>query len=232
MPTKNRRVATYLPQEINDRLSAFKADRGIEGDSQALITILAEFLGVAQQVAYSVDHSSTFATKDELAELNLKITHLAEQIQGFDRRLDEVIGKAASELKNEFLSELPQQEAEVAEVSPGQLELLSDRAGDQDVEALKQPVEPSSEPLSGSQDEWMTTKEAFEVLKPDCAYRTFRSKSPEDLHQRYGLHTDIQRKEGKKYNAKWLKLPAATDLPQALIESELPSESDSVTPDF
>lgn len=237
MPTKNRRVATYLPKEIDDRFSAFKADRGIEGDSQALIAILSEFLGVSQQVAYPVDHSSSFATKDELSELNLKVTQLVEQIQTLGYRLDQVVSRAASELKDELLGELPKQE--VTEVSPGQLDLLSDRANEQETEPLEQPDELPSESLSSSQDGWMTTKEAYEALKPrDIALRTFRGKSPGELRQRYGLQVDLQRKESKR-NAKWLKLPAPTDLPQASLEtdesevkSELLSESDSVTPDI
>lgn len=52
MPTENRRVATYLPKELDERFSAFKAERGLNGDSSALIAILSEFLGVSQQVAH------------------------------------------------------------------------------------------------------------------------------------------------------------------------------------
>lgn len=149
MPTKNRRVATYLPKDIDDRFSAFKSNRSIEGDSQALITILSEFLGVAQQVAYSVEYQSNFATKDELSRLNLKVAHLVEQVQSFDRRLDQVVNRATSELKAELLNELPKQEVEVAEVSPGQLELLSDRTKEQKLEVSYQQVDIPNELLGG-----------------------------------------------------------------------------------
>lgn len=44
MPTENRRIATYLPKQVDERLEAFKAERSIKGDSQALIVILSEFL--------------------------------------------------------------------------------------------------------------------------------------------------------------------------------------------
>lgn len=179
MPTKNRRVATYLPQEIDDRLAAFKADRGIEGDSQALITILSEFLGVAQQVTYSVNHSSTFATKDELAELNLKMTHLAEQIQGFDRRLNQVVSKAASELKDELLGELPK--PEVAGVSPGQLELLSNRAEEQEVETLSQPANMPNELLGGFSGSALAKR--FSKKKPVSRHTVERHRDLPDLPQ-------------------------------------------------
>lgn len=167
MPTKNRRVATYLPKEIDDRFSAFKSDRGIEGDSQALITILSEFLGVAQQVTHSADYQSTFATKDELSELNLKVAHLAEQIQSFDRRLGQAVSEATSELKSELLDELPKQE--VIEVSPGQLELLSDRANDPDVEIPSQLTEIPNELLSGLSGRALTDR--FSKKKPTSRHK-------------------------------------------------------------
>jgi hypothetical protein len=53
MPTDNRRIATYFPKDVDDRFTAFKLDRGIKGDSQALLIIVSEFLGVNQEVAYS-----------------------------------------------------------------------------------------------------------------------------------------------------------------------------------
>lgn len=53
MPTDNRRIATYFPKDVDEKFTAFKLDRGIRGDSQALLTIVSEFLGVTQEVAYS-----------------------------------------------------------------------------------------------------------------------------------------------------------------------------------
>lgn len=64
MATNNTRVAAYLPQDITDALNVFKLERGLidadtkdekglrANDSQALITILAEFLGVSQEVTH------------------------------------------------------------------------------------------------------------------------------------------------------------------------------------
>lgn len=229
MPTKNRRVATYLPKEIDERFAAFKSERGIEGDSQALVTILSEFLGVTQQVAQQVDYQSNLVTKDEIEEINSRVAYLSEQVQGFDQQLALVVSRAISELRDELLSELPQQK-ELSKPSPDQLNLL-------DKEQTSRPSElqhdSQSELLSldlSAQGGWMTTKEAFEVLKPDCSYRTFRGRSPEELHTLYGLQVDPQRKKESKYNARWLKLPVDENLleiPQSELPSELSSELSS-----
>lgn len=53
MPTENRRVATYLPAKVDERLEAFKNERGIKSDSQALVVILSEFLGLSQELSLS-----------------------------------------------------------------------------------------------------------------------------------------------------------------------------------
>ncbi len=83
MPTENRRVATYLPKEIDDRFKAFIADRNLKGDSQALIVILSDFLGVSQktaQVAQSVDYS-LFATQEQFNELSAKVSEVSDAVQ-------------------------------------------------------------------------------------------------------------------------------------------------------
>ena len=49
MATKNRRVATYLPPEIDEKFKEYKEQNSIDGDSEALINILRDYLGVAHQ---------------------------------------------------------------------------------------------------------------------------------------------------------------------------------------
>jgi hypothetical protein len=169
MPTANRRVAAYLPKEIDDRFSAFKSDRGIEGDSQALITILSEFLGVSQKVTHSVDYLSSFATKDELTELNLKVAHLVEQVQNFDQRLDQVVSKAASELKDELLGELPKQKSEA---SPGQLDLLNENRTYQESESSPSPVHIRSD----------TSSDLLAGLSGRAIEKRFKEKQPISRH--------------------------------------------------
>jgi hypothetical protein len=77
MPTKNRRVATYLPPELDDRLKTFIGERNLKGESQALITILSEFFGVSYPVAQQVDYSA-FVTQEQFRELSDRLQGLIE----------------------------------------------------------------------------------------------------------------------------------------------------------
>jgi DNA-binding XRE family transcriptional regulator len=123
MPTENRRIATYLPKQIDDRLEAFKSERSIKGDSQALIVILSEFFGVSQQVAYSVDYSS-FATQEQLEALSLKVNNISEKL---------------SELSSKLFSELPRE-----------TEKLNEHIDAVQLVPLNIEVSPTGELLSGS----------------------------------------------------------------------------------
>lgn len=76
MGTDNRRVAAYLPKEIDDRLKEFISERGLKGDSPALIEILSEYFGVSRQVAQSVDYS-LFVTQSQFEELAAKVSELS-----------------------------------------------------------------------------------------------------------------------------------------------------------
>lgn len=69
MPTQNRRIATYLPQHIDNAFKAFKSQRDIKGDSEALIAILSEYLQVSQEVAYP--SSSNLLQRIEVIEERL-----------------------------------------------------------------------------------------------------------------------------------------------------------------
>lgn len=91
MVTQNTRVAAYLPQDITDALNAFKLERGLidagtedekglrANDSQALITILAEFFGVSQEVAHpkSLDLVKRIEALEQKIEAHL-VTHSGE----------------------------------------------------------------------------------------------------------------------------------------------------------
>lgn len=133
MPTKNRRIATYLPQEIDVAFKAFKSDRNIEGDSQALITILSEFLEVSQQVAY-LPSAAEYVTKDELEVLSGRVAYLSEQVQGIDRFVEQAIDRVVGELSGKLLKE------DIgAEVASGQLELLGDDDVQKQLETLHEP---------------------------------------------------------------------------------------------
>lgn len=116
MPTQNRRVATYLPPSIDDRLKTFKLERNIKGDSEALIAALSEYFQVSQEVAYPG---------------SLNLLHRIEAIENkFGSLKDELL----SELKGEpqYINSQKQVEAkceserELLDRIPGQLELIAE----------------------------------------------------------------------------------------------------------
>lgn len=84
MPTQNRRVATYLPPHIDEPFKAFKFQRDIKGDSEALIAILSEYFQVSQEVAYSSS------------------SNLLQRIEAVEDRLSRLKSELLSELKAEL----------------------------------------------------------------------------------------------------------------------------------
>ncbi len=160
MPTKNRRVATYLPPELDDRLKAFIEERGLKGDSPALITILSEFFGVGYKVAQSVDYSS-FVTKAEFLELSEKVLSLeAASVKGNSpssllSKLPEKLKKIEGRIDS---LEATTGELEVAvsasidsEVHPGQMNLLdaTESTGEVEESPSSPPSNLSLQPLNG-----------------------------------------------------------------------------------
>lgn len=123
MSTQNRRVATYLPSEIDDHFKRFKSERGIKGDSQALAAILSEFFGVSQEVAQG---SSNLLQRVEVLEDKvtlLKDKLLSElRIELLEHRSSS-IEQAKAEVKDELLSELKNEPLK-SELTSGQLDLL------------------------------------------------------------------------------------------------------------
>lgn len=131
MPTKNQRVASYLPSHLNDRLQSFKVERSIEGDSQALIVVLSEFFGVSQKVAHQ-GSSVNLELQERVKGLEERITQLKDELMSELRRellenRSSSIEQAKAEVKDELLSEL-KGESLRAEVVPGQLELIPDHS--------------------------------------------------------------------------------------------------------
>ncbi len=137
MPTENRRVAAYLPKSIDDRLEAFKAERGLKGDSPALIVILSEFLGVSQEVAYQGSSSTQLDERIELLKSEL-LDELKSRLLGFqaaiEQRLQKLEEKAdllsPANAQFELLSE-PEEDSLAEQEVPGQLKLIPiDEIGD------------------------------------------------------------------------------------------------------
>lgn len=92
MATSNRRVAAYLPSEIDEAFKAYKIKNGFSteddptsNDSKALIEIVRQFLDIEYQVAHSVSLPDNLVTQDQLAELRnefeSKVSELLKRIE-------------------------------------------------------------------------------------------------------------------------------------------------------
>jgi transcriptional regulator with XRE-family HTH domain len=92
MPTQNRRIATYLPKELDEKFKVFKLERGIKGDSNALLTVLSEFLGVTESI---------------VPLMNTQYEELSQRFYGFQSELTALESRLFSRLKSELLAELP-----------------------------------------------------------------------------------------------------------------------------
>lgn len=165
MPTENRRIATYLPKEVDEKFKAFKLERGIKGDSHALLIVLSEFLGVTESVAPLV---------------NIKYEEFSQQLSELQTRFDVLGSELFSRLKSELLTELkneglnsPADSIEIENSSiavPGQLSLLSSESRSNSEGSLLQPKQADGE-------RWLTSKQAYEVAQTrgySVSYGTFR----------------------------------------------------------
>lgn len=97
MGTDNRRVAAYLPKEIDDRLKEFIVERGLKGDSPALIEILSEYFGVAHSTAQKVDYSG-FVRIEQFQELVDKVSALEKRLEASSSE-DNLLGKLPSKMR-------------------------------------------------------------------------------------------------------------------------------------
>jgi hypothetical protein len=74
MTTDNKRVSAYLPASLCQKFEEFKSQHNL-GDSQALVTILSQFLGVTHSVAQS---SSDLDKRINQLKIELKSELLSE----------------------------------------------------------------------------------------------------------------------------------------------------------
>lgn len=99
MATKNRRVAAYLPPEVDKAFVDFKIKHGLateespnQNDSQALVQLLSELLGVAHQVEHSVsrqlDIGMAIQLQDLKAELVSQISELSSELLALRQKVD------------------------------------------------------------------------------------------------------------------------------------------------
>jgi hypothetical protein len=79
MSTVKHRIAAYLPSDVDEKFQAFKQERGV-GDSQALILILTEFLGVSQEMSHSNSLDIDALKSELLSELELRFSELKSEL--------------------------------------------------------------------------------------------------------------------------------------------------------
>ena len=103
MATSNRRVAAYLPNEIDEAFKAFKIknrfsseDEPNSNDSKALIEIIRQFLDVEHRVAHSVSLPDNLVTEDQVKDLrkefDSKLSELLSESKNLIERLERVEG--------------------------------------------------------------------------------------------------------------------------------------------
>jgi DNA-binding transcriptional regulator YiaG len=217
MVTKKQRVAAYLPEGLKEAFFRFKEERQL-GDSQALIAILSEFLGVSQEVTHEGSSANT--------ELQRRIEKLEERIvQLKDELLKELqsellkyrassIEQAKAEVRTELLSESPR-----IETAPGQLELLSESESEIPLEEVRQ-VSSSRETSISSTRQTLKTGELAKRLRVDGSTVSHwkpggkRAKSADDL-LRVTREKDPDR-------IGWIYLP---DIRRFQPEKNIPSDS-------
>jgi hypothetical protein len=122
MPTQNRRIATYLPKELDEKFKAFKLERGIKGDSNALLTVLSEFLGLTELIA--------------LPSMNTQYEELSQQLSDFRTELTSLESKLFSRLKSELLAEVSKVPLLVASERISGVSQLPDRPVEFEVDHL------------------------------------------------------------------------------------------------
>jgi hypothetical protein len=201
MPTENRRVAAYLPKELDDRFKSFIAERGLKGESPALIAILSEFLGVSQEVAHQ--------SSSEFQALSLRVDGIDGSLRENSRLLGELLDRIT---KIESKSEpVPQSLVSVPVIDsvPGQLDLPISR--EVAIEPTQAPeLSPSSllSELDGSPPalswdtipskfdggQWLTTKQAHEkAIQRGCTldslskFKTFGYEHPDKCLEEFSL---------------------------------------------
>ena len=179
MATKNRRVAAYLPPEVDEAFVAFKIQRGLaskdaphQNDSQALIQLLTEYLGVSPQEGYSVSYMEGLVTVQQLealkAELKASISELSSGLLSVNSRV-EALQPGDSQVFDEITSS-----------TPGQLNLLA-------------ATDAASAPEKADGERWLTTSQAYERAqkrgfnKSKNSFKGWSQRTPDECFEMYDL---------------------------------------------
>jgi len=70
---------------------------------------------------------------------------------------------------------------------------------------LKQSTASTAVRSQPSEDGWLTTRQAYDLLQPDLGWHTFRKLSAEQLQQRFSLEADPSRKIQGKTDVRWIR---------------------------
>lgn len=130
MTTQNRRIAAYLPPEIDQKLKAFKIDAGLatkrnpnKNDSQALISILSQFFGLNHEAPYA----SAAELRQNLADLEAKLDRLSSALSEKIAHLETdlaALKQPRLDIKEIELTKPKAESAAAFSSVPGQLHLL------------------------------------------------------------------------------------------------------------
>jgi len=103
MATDNRRVAAYLPPELDKAFLAFKISSGLatgdspnQNDSKALVQILSEFL----KVSHPVTHFGDSDVVSRLSSIEQRLSDLEERVNDNQKLAEGVKEDLASTLNN------------------------------------------------------------------------------------------------------------------------------------
>ncbi len=194
MATQNRRIAAYLPPEIDQKLKAFKIDAGLatkrnpnKNDSQALIAILSQFFGLNQEPAYS----SAVQLRQDLSDLEAKVEQLSSALTEKIAHLENdfaAFKQAKADMEETLQSHPKSDAADNLFAIPGQLDLL---------DFIQSHSKGNSEPI-----------EIGESLLPESVIpsRLLKGLSAEQLAKRFPVSRstiEVHRKKGREHFRKW-----------------------------
>lgn len=194
MATQNRRIAAYLPPEIDQKLKAFKIDAGLatkrnptKNDSQALIAILTQFFGLDQEAPYS----SAAELSQQLADLEAKLdrlsTALTEKIAHLETGLAD-LKQPKPNIEETELTHPKSESGSTVYTVPGQLHLL---------DVIPAQSGKNIEPIEGGEPLLQASVIPSRLLK---------GLSASQLANRFPVSRttiDVHRKKGKEHFRQW-----------------------------
>lgn len=85
--TQHPKVTTYIPQPILDALDAWKSESGIESRSAAIVTLLADYLGVPYPVQPQGD-APTIVPSKALSTVQAELAKLTERVAALEQQME------------------------------------------------------------------------------------------------------------------------------------------------